>query len=574
MPTDGQRPYFEVVIRDQLTDALAAALDAAGIEVDRSRITLERPARREHGDWSANAAMVAAKAAGRPPRELAAELAAWLEEPANRPAHVERIEVAGPGFVNVHLAPSWLHDVLTEVVGCIPAELGASDDGAGRAVNIEFVSANPTGPLHAGHGRGATYGDALARLLERTGWQVTREFYVNDRGTQMRHYAASLAAAAAGQPVPEDGYRGEYITRWATELPSELADGPPPAADGDDVDPLLEWGLTRALDDHRDVLDLLGVHFDVWFSERSMVGSGAIDATLADLRQRGVAYDSDGAVWLRSSDFGDDKDRVLVRSGGEPTYLLPDIAYHRDKYGRGFALLVDVWGADHHGYVPRMAAALAALGHEPDSFEAVITQLVNLQRDGEPVRLSKRAGEIVELRDVVDEVGTDAARFTFLLQSVNTAQTFDLELAKRKSMDNPVYYVQYAHARIASIVRKAEGAGIERLPLEQVDLAQLTHERELALLRALEQFPEVVADAARTRGPHKITAWLRELAGRFHGFYHDCYVVADSVDPELTQARLWLVEATRVGLVSGLDLVGVSAPDAMDVLDDDQRAVD
>jgi arginyl-tRNA synthetase len=324
----------------------------------------------------------------------------------------------------------------------------------------------------------------------------------------------------------------------------------------------LEWGYERVRRDLTESLQRIGVEFDTWFSERSLVASGAIEATLADLRERGAAYDEDGAVWLRSTDVGDDKDRVLVKSDGEPTYLLPDLAYHRDKFARGHQLLIDVWGADHHGYAPRLKAGLQALGHAPEELEIILGQLVSLVRGGEEVRLSKRSGEIVLLDDLVEAVGPDVARLTFLLQSLDTRQTIDLDLITAQSNENPVFYVQYAHARIHSIGRRAAEAGIERAPLADADLSLLVHERELDLLRKLAELPEVVALACTDRAPHKVTTWVRELADRFHGFYHDCYVIGD-VPPDLTQARLWLVEATRVGLAIALDLLGVSAPESM-----------
>ncbi|MGE3620762.1 MAG: arginine--tRNA ligase, partial [Acidimicrobiia bacterium] len=351
-----------------------------------------------------------------------------------------------------------------------------------------------------------------------------------------------------GSELPEGGYAGDYIVEWAAEMP-------------DDVDPA-EWGYARVRADLAASLERIGVRFDTWFSERSLVGSGAIDATLADLAARGATYESDGATWLRSTDHGDDKDRVLVKSDGEPTYLLPDLAYHRDKFARGWELLVDVWGADHHGYQPRLVAGLQALGHSADEIEIVLGQLVTLVRHGEQVRLSKRAGELVLLDDLVDAVGPDVARLTFLLQSLDTRQTIDLDVITARSMDNPVFYVQYAHARIHSIRRRAAEAGVEARPLAEADLSVLVHERELDLLRSLSELPEVVALACTERAPHRVTTWVRELAGRFHGFYHDCYVIGD-VPAELTQARLWLVEATRVGLSIGLGLLGVSAPESM-----------
>jgi arginyl-tRNA synthetase len=535
------------VIRDQLADALRGALSTLEVTPLPDTINLERPARREHGDWSSNVALATAKRAGWNPRELAGKLAEILN--AAPPAHVTAVEVAGPGFVNFRLADSWLHDVLRTVLDEGVDGYARASIGEGTRVNLEFVSANPTGPLHAGHGRGAAYGDSLARVLERCGYDVHRENYLNDRGTQMQLFVASLAARQRHEPVPEGGYQGQYIGDWANEIP-EGAD-------------LVEWGEARAVEDHRDTLARMNVHFDHWFSERSMVESGAITRTLEDLRQRGVVYDQDGAVWLRSTDYGDDKDRVLVKSDGEYTYLLPDIAYHRDKFGRGFDLLIDVWGADHHGYVPRMKAAMQALGHDPAELECAIIQLVNLLKGGQPVRFSKRAGDIVELADVLDEVGPDAARLTYLLQSIDSTQTFDYDLVKAQANENPVFYVQMAYARIRSIFRVAAERGVERRPASEVDTSLLTHPRELDVLRTLSELPDTVVVAANDRAPHRITTWVRELATAVHGFYHDCYVLGEGVPPELTHARLTLVEAASVGLAIGLDLLGVSAPEQL-----------
>ena len=533
------------MIRDSLVSALRAALADVGIDAP-AQIHLERPARREHGDWSSNLAMATAKKNGRNPRELAGELVERLN--AAPPAHVERAEIAGPGFVNFHLRETWLHDVLVTAVEGGEADFARPDIGKGQKVNVEFVSANPTGPLHAGGGRWAAFGDALCRILERCGHVVHREYYLNDRGVQMGLFGASLAARKAGTELPEDGYAGEYIREWAAEMP-------------DGVDPV-EWGYERVKRELRESLGGIGVEFDTWFSERSLVESGAVEATLAELRTRGVAYDADGAVWLRTTDFGDDKDRPIVKSDGEPTYLLPDIAYHRDKFARGHELLIDIWGADHHGYVARLKAGVQALGHSPDELELILGQLVQLVKGGEEVRLSKRAGTLVLLDDLVAAVGADVARLTFLLQSLDTRQTIDLDLITAQSNENPVFYVQYANARIHSIGRKVAEAGITRVPLADADLSLLTHERELDVLRKLSELPEVIALACNDRAPHKVTTWVRELADRFHGFYHDCYVIGD-VSPELTQARLWLVEAARTGLAIGLDLLGVSAPESM-----------
>ena len=533
------------MIRELLTEALRAALVKVGIEPP-AEIQLERPGRREHGDWSSNVAMATKAAHGRNPREVAAELVGVLE--ADLPLHVQRVEVAGGGFVNFHLADTWLHDVLTEIVEAGEDGYARPDLGRGQRVNVEFVSANPTGPLHAGGGRWAVFGDSLGNILERCGHVVHREYYLNDRGVQMDLFAQSLAARKAGTALPEEGYQGEYIAEWAAEMP-------------DGADPL-EWGYERVKRDLAGSLAAIGVEFDTWFSERSLADAGAFDATLADLRERGAAYDEDGAVWLRTTDYGDDKDRVLLKSDGEPTYLLGDLAYHQSKHERGHELLIDIWGADHHGHVLRLQAGLQALGHAPEALEIILGQLVALQRGGQEVRLSKRSGDIVLLEDLVEAVGPDVARLTFLLQSLDTRQTVDLDLITAQSNENPVFYVQYAHARIHSIGLRAGEAGVVRGPLADADLSLLVHERELDLLRKLSELPEVVALACVDRAPHKVTTWVRELADRFHGFYHDCYVIGD-VPPDLTQARLWLVEAARIGLAIGLGLLGASAPESM-----------
>jgi arginyl-tRNA synthetase len=535
------------MIREQLTEALVRALSTLGVEIDAGSIELERPARREHGDWSSNIAMANWKPAGREnPRAFAGEMTDLLN--ADLPAHVETVEIAGPGFVNFRLFDTWLYDEIVHAAEAGVENFGRHDFGAGTHVNVEFVSANPNKPLHAGHARGAVYGDSVARLLAAVGYQVTTEFYLNDRGVQMTLFADSLAARKRGGEVPENGYHGQYLIEWAAEMP-------------DDADPL-EWGYARALQSHKDTLAKINVNHQVWFSERSLVADGSVPDALNALRASGMVFEADGATWLKTSEAGDDKDRVLIKANGDFTYLTPDIAYHRDKFSRSDRL-INVWGADHHGYIPRMKAAMNFLGNDPDALEVIVTQLVSLEREGVEVQMSGRLGDMVSLDEVVDEVGPDAARFTFLTQSMDTKQKIDLTALAEKSMDNPVYYVQYATARINQLTKNAEMAGHARVVLSDVNLSTLTNERELEVLRVLSTFSEIVAIAARERAPHKITTWLRELAAAFHGFYADCYVVGDGVSPELTQARLWLIEAARIGLTSGLDLVGVSAPEEM-----------
>ena len=538
------------MIRKHLIDALSAALGRSGVEPLPATIEIGRPTRAEHGDWSSNVALVCAKVAGRNPRDLAQELAERIA--ADPPALLRRVEVAGPGFVNFHLDDGWLHDVLRQVVSEGIGGYARADFGAGTAVNVEFVSANPTGPLHVGGGRWAAYGDSLCNILARCGYAPHREYYLNDRGRQMDAFAESLVARKEGSEPPEDGYHGDYIAEWAAEMPA-----------GADA---LEWGYARARRDVAESLKRLGVRFDTWSSERALVRSGAVEETLRTLEAAGAAYRTDGAVWLRSAEGGDDKDRVLVRSDGEPTYLLPDIAYHADKLARGFDVLIDVWGADHHGYVERLTAGVCALGHRREHLEVVLGQLVTVMRGGEEAKISKRAGNLVLLDDLVHLVGSDAARMTFLLQSLASRQTIDLDVVAAQSMENPVFYVQYAHARICSLMATAAERGVARPSLTDVPLELLADPRELEVLRTLHALGDVVAEAARERAPHKLTTWARQLAGAFHGFYHDCPVLRSDVDPSLAAARLWLTEAARIGLVIALDLLGVSAPERMESL--------
>ena len=534
------------MIKDQLEHAVHAALAELGVDPVPPSVVVERPARREHGDWSTNAALVSSKIAGKNPRELAQDLIDRLS--AASVPHVEALEIAGPGFVNFRLAPTWLHDVLTEVIESGTDGYARLDLGGGQQINVEFVSANPTGPIHAGGGRWGAYGDSLARILARCGYAPFKEFYVNDRGNQTVLFGQSLLARKNGSDVPEGGYLGGYIEDWAAEMP-------------DDADPTA-WGIERSLQDAKETLASMNVEFDRWSSEKALVETGAEADVLDRLKQSGLVYEADGAVWLRTTEYGDNDDRVLIKSDGNYTYFTPDIAYHLDKYNRG-EHIIDILGADHHGYYPRMKAALMALGKPEDSYEVIIGQFVKLMRNGEPVKMGKRAGNIVEIRDLVDEVGPDVARFAYLLQSIDSPQTIDIDMLKAQAAENPVYYVQYANARIHSLAAQAEERGIARSPLDQVDLSVLTHERELELLRELSALAEVLELACNERAPHKITTWVRDLASAFHGFYRDCPVLRSDLDPNLQQARLWLAEAARVGLAIGLDLLGVSAPEQM-----------
>ena len=496
---------------------------------------------------------------GAPPREIAERIKSALE--AEQVAHLAKVEIAGPGFLNLFLAPTWLHDVVRGVV-VAGEQYGRSTVLEGRRINLEFVSANPTGPLHAGGGRWVAVGDAIANLLAAQGADVHREYYLNDAGALLDLFRDSLYARYLGKQPPDDGYQGQYLVDMAAQLHAEL---------GDDVTPddACEWGYRRVVQGLRDDLARVGVHFDTWFSERTLHERGEVVDVLEQLTAKGFVYENDGARWFRSTDFGDQRDRVVVRSDGSTTYLCNDFAYHRDKFRRGFTHLIDIWGADHHGQVKSLQAGMEALGFGRGEPEIILGQFVKVMKDGREVRMSKRTGNIVALADILDEVDPDVARMTFLLQGIDTAQTIDLDVVTEQSRENPVYYVQYAHARIASIGRKADAAGIVRKPLAEVDLSVLVHEREDELMRALANYPDAIHEAAEVRAPQKVSTWARDFASEFHGFYRDCKVLSD--DAELTQARLWLTEACRVGLANALGVLGVNAPDEMTRLDRDDE---
>lgn len=547
---------------DAIREALQAALDAAAADgalpgLGPVEFVVERPRDRANGDWACNVALVAAGTAKMPPRAVADAVVAHLPTI----PHVERVEVAGPGFINFTVARSWYLEVLQRAATGGPG-FARSSAGSGERVQVEFVSSNPNGPLHIGHGRGGVIGDVLARLLEYVGHAVEREYYYNDAGAQIDRYALSLQARylqALGRDaaVPEDGYHGAYLEEWGRELATEVGD----ALAADALAEIRAWGLARAMRDIEETLILARIPFDVWFSETSLHEDGRVDESIQVLEQRGHVYRDEGATWFRTTEFGDEKDRVLVKSNGEYTYIAPDVAYHRDKFERGFDRVINIWGADHHGYVPRMKAAVEAMGYDPERLEVVITQTVNLMRSGEPVRMSTRAGEFVTFREVLEEVGTDATRYHLAAFSPDTAINFDLEAARAQSMDNPVYYLQYAHARMCSLERFASEQGVTRVPLGDADLSLLTHPAEASLIEQLDLLAEEVAEAARRRAPHRLCGFGQEYAAAFHRFYTDCRIVTD--DPEITQARLWLVEASRNGIRAILDLLGLSAPEQM-----------
>jgi arginyl-tRNA synthetase len=513
--------------------------------------TLDRPPKQELGDYSSNAAMLLAAPLGEAPRDVAARLGAELERELGAEGQVERVEVAGPGFVNLFLSDEWYRRAMVRL-GDAGEELGPAPVASPQRILIEYVSANPTGPLHVGGGRHAAYGDALVRLLKAVGHEVDSEYYVNDAGGQVQRFAASIAAEMGGGEPPEDGYEGEYIAELAATLRAEGVD---PA----DTEAIGRRGVELILDDVRSSLDRFGVHFDGWFSERSLYSKGEVGEALAQLERRGHTYKSEGALWLRSTEFGDDKDRVLIKAEGEPTYLAADVAYHRDKLERGFEHLIDVLGADHHGYAPRLRAVIAALGKDPDVLEALIMRLVHIVESGERAQMSKRSGDFISLDELVDDIGVDAARWFMLWRSHDTTVDLDLELARRESSDNPVYYVQYAHARIASILRKAGGeAGEAGAPTPGTPLERA----ERDLVKRLLEFREVVHEAAARRAPHKICSYSTAVAADFHAFYRDCQVVGAEGEG-VERSRLGLCQLTQRTIAASLGLLGISAPEKM-----------
>ncbi|HEX6498211.1 MAG TPA: arginine--tRNA ligase [Micromonosporaceae bacterium] len=547
-----------------LADAVLAAARAELAEraLDPSVLpastSVERPRNPEHGDYASTLALQVAKKVGMKPRDLAQAIADRL---ADQP-DIDSVEIAGPGFLNIRLAAA-AAGALARLVVTEGSAYGRGDALAGQRINLEFVSANPTGPIHLGHTRWAAVGDALHRIFTAAGAEVVSEHYINDAGAQVDRFAASLLAAALGEPTPEDGYAGEYVS----EIAADIVQANPGVLDKSRDDALAVFrdeGYRLMLDSMRASLERFGVHFDVWFSERTLHDSGAVEHALDELRKQGHVYQAEGATWLRTTDFGDDRDRVLIRSNGEKTYFAADAAYYVNKRERGFDRCFYLLGADHHGYVGRLKALAACAGDDPDyNIEVLIGQLVNLVRGGVPVRLSKRAGNIITLDELVDAIGVDAARYTLARSSTDSPLTIDIELVTRHSNDNPVYYVQYAHARIASLLRMAADLGVSRG--DDYDPALLSHEKENELLKALGEFPSVVATAAELREPHRVARYLEDLAGTYHRFYDSCRVLPQGDEPptDLTRARLWLVEAARIVFANGLELLGVSAPERM-----------
>jgi arginyl-tRNA synthetase len=550
------------------SEALAAAITAAiGAAIERGdllgtipvTIPLERPKNRDHGDYATSVALQLAKPAGKSPRAVA-EL---LQSDLLALESVSAVEIAGPGFINITLNRSSQAELVRTILSSAQ-QYGIGNALNGVAINLEFISANPTGPLHLGHTRWAAVGDALGRVLTAAGAQVTREFYINDRGNQMDLFGKSVEAAALGLPIPEDGYQGGYINDLADVVFAENP-GIKDAAADTRYESFREAAYKVQLAQQQGVLNTFNTHFDVWFSERSLHEAGAVEHGIDKLRQQGHVFDSEGAIWLRTTDFGDDKDRVITKANGDLTYFASDTAYYINKRERGFDICIYMLGADHHGYVNRLRATAACAGDNPDyNVEILIGQLVKIMEGGEEVKLSKRAGTIITLEELVEKVGVDAARYTLIRYPVDTPMVMDIDILRRNTNENPVYYVQYAHARIAAVLRNVAELSIP-MGLDHFDPTQLTHDRENELLGTLAEFPSVVAAAAQFREPHRIARYLEELAGVYHGFYADCRVLplGDDVASPLHSARANLCAATKQVIKNGLDLLGVSAPERM-----------
>ena len=549
---------------EQLEAAIKAAIERAftaeALEGQiPPAIKLERPKDREHGDYATSIALQLAKPAGKNPREVAQIICDQLAGTEG----ITKVDIAGPGFINITLNRANQAELVSTILKATN-NYGKVNALAGVKINLEFISANPTGPLHLGHTRWAAVGDSLGRVLTAAGAQVTREFYINDRGNQMDLFGASVEAAALGNAIPEDGYQGAYIADLAAEV---VASNPTIASlpEGQRHQAFREAAYAVQLKDQQRVLETFGTHFDVWFSERSLHNQGAVEHGLEKLRAQGHVFEEEGAIWLRTTDFGDDKDRVLTKSDGSLTYFSSDTAYYINKRERGFDICIYMLGADHHGYVGRLKAIAACAGDDPEyNIHVLIGQLVKIMEGGEEVKLSKRAGTIITLEELVEKVGVDAARYTLIRYPVDTPMVMDIDILKRNTNENPVYYVQYAHARIAAVLRNAAELSITT-DLDAFDSSQLTHDRENELLGALAQFPRVVQTAAELRQPHRIARYLEELAGTYHGFYADCRVLpmGEEKPTALHTARLLLCASTKQVIKNALDLLGVSAPERM-----------
>ncbi|MDP4162024.1 MAG: arginine--tRNA ligase [Bacillota bacterium] len=550
-------------VQSKMKQEIKAAVLKANLAAEEQipDVILEIPKDKTHGDYSTNMAMQLARVAKKAPRAIAEALIANIDL---SKASIEKIELAGPGFINFHMNNSYLTDLIPAILE-EGDKYGETNVGNNQKIQIEFVSANPTGDLHLGHARGAAVGDSLCNVLAKAGYDVSREYYINDAGNQINNLARSVEARyfqALGleKEMPEDGYHGEDILGIGKSLAEEFGDQYVNADEKERFDFFRDYGLKYEMAKLKKDLEDFRVRFDVWYSETSLYNNGKIDTALQALRDNGHIYEEDGATWLRSTPLGDDKDRVLIKQDGSYTYLTPDLAYHKDKLERGFEKLINIWGADHHGYIPRMKAAIQALGYDRDALEVEIIQLVHLYKDGEKMKMSKRTGKAVTMRDLVDEVGLDAVRYFFAMRSPDTHMDFDLDLAVSQSNENPVFYAQYAHARISSILRQAEEQG---MTVENTtDFKQIQSEKEIDLLKKLGEFPLAVGEAALKRMPHRISNYIFELAQAFHSFYNADKVL-DSEFPERSKARLALVKTVQITLKNALALIGVSAPEKM-----------
>ena len=539
---------------------IAVHLKKLGVEISEGDVPLERPKLAEHGDLATSIAMELARTLRRAPRQIAEDL---VEQVSWDPFYVASAEVAGPGFVNFRYGAGYLRQAVREILETGEA-FGRSDWGRGQKIQFEFVSANPTGPLNVVSARAAAVGDVLASLHEAVGYEVEREYYVNDAGRQVRLLGQSVSSRymnllGQDEPFPEDGYHGDYIKDLAREILDAYGDKFAKMPAEERHRELARIALEKMIAQHQEAMKAYRVNFDVWFRESELRKRKEHEAVLAYFAEKGLSYEKDGAVWFRATQFGDEKDRVLVTREGEPTYFLVDIAYHRNKFQRGFDIVHDLWGPDHHGYIPRMKAAVQALGVDPERFRVSIIQQVNLLRGGEVVKMSKRAGQIIEMKELIEEVGVDVARFFFLMRRISAPLDFDIDLAKKQSDENPVYYVQYAHARICNILRYAEERGVS-LPAEP-DLELLREPEEFDVIKKMLEYPDVISGAARFLEPHRLTTYLQDLAASFHRFYHEHRVVGD--DADLTAARLELTRAVRVVLANGLKMMNVTAPERM-----------
>jgi len=550
-------------VTNQLEKAAQTAKAAGELNfIELPSYVLEEPRERQHGDLATNLAMVLAKQAKRSPRDIAATLIKHLDTTGT---WIDTSEIAGAGFINFRLNPLWLTDVINEVIKA-GERYGQVDIGKGQKIQVEFVSANPTGLLHMGNARGAALGDSLASLLSMSGYEVSREFYINDTGNQIHNFALSLESRYLQQlgqdsPFPEGGYHGEDLIETVKRLISKVGDKYISVEPGLRREFLVRYALDEKMRDIRETLQDFGVEYDVWFNEQSLHDSGAVRSTLEELEKKGYIYEKEGALWLKSTSFGDEKDEVVIRSNGTPTYFAADIAYHRNKFERGFTRVINIWGADHHGHVARLKGAMSAFGYDEDNLQVILMQLVRLIQNGEVVKMSKRSGQYITLRELMDEVGKDAARFFFSLRDPDSTVDFDLDLAKAQSSDNPVYYVQYAHARLCSILRQAEELGdTGSLPSEE-DLKRLDSSEERDLLKKMADLPSEVGIAARLMEPHRLARYVLDLAGLFHTFYNCQRVLVD--DEGLRGARLSLVGAVKQIISNVLGILGVSAPERM-----------